>query len=93
MHTMDNPNIQALADLLTQTAHAHHRAFIATDGVDPEWALWYAGYLKEPLADLLQHPLTRSRIVYELIRLDDEADTSVASWPVAYAKDLLAKYG
>jgi hypothetical protein len=56
MHTMDNPNIQALADLL-------------------------------------QTPLTRSRIVYELIRLDDEADTSVAPWPVAYAKDLLAKYG
>ncbi len=31
-----------LADLLRAVAEEHHAAFAATDGVDPEWAEWYA---------------------------------------------------
>ncbi len=31
----------SLRGLLRATAHAHHRAYAATDGVDSEWAQWY----------------------------------------------------
>lgn len=44
--------VQALADLLVETGHAHHQAFIETNGADLNWALWYADYL----ADKLPHP-------------------------------------
>jgi hypothetical protein len=37
---------QELADLLNETAEAHHKAFAATDGVDDEWPIWYADYFR-----------------------------------------------
>ena len=39
-----------LADLLLEAGRAHHTAFAATNGTDPDWAIWYADYLQEPLA-------------------------------------------
>ena len=35
-----------LEDLFRETGEAHHQAYIETDGADPEWPLWYAGYLQ-----------------------------------------------
>jgi hypothetical protein len=40
---------QELADLLNETAEAHHKAFAATDGVDDEWPIWYADYLVDKM--------------------------------------------
>jgi hypothetical protein len=40
-----------LADLLNATGCAHHAAFIATDGFDPEWEQWYADHLGAPLRE------------------------------------------
>jgi hypothetical protein len=31
---------EELANLLNETAEAHHKAFTATDGVDDEWPIW-----------------------------------------------------
>ncbi len=31
-----------LVDLLRETGHAHHAAFAATDGADPDWSEYYA---------------------------------------------------
>ena len=42
-----------LSALLTQTGKAHHEAFAATDGEDPDWAIWYADYLYDRLARFL----------------------------------------
>ena len=33
--------------LLQDVGPAHHQAFAATDGDDPEWANWYAAWLLE----------------------------------------------
>jgi hypothetical protein len=33
-----------LANLLNETAEAHHKAFAATEGEDPDWPIWYADY-------------------------------------------------
>jgi len=44
-----------LSDLFTETATVHHEAFAATDGKDPEWPIWYADYLQEPISEILQN--------------------------------------
>ena len=89
---MENTKNQELAVLFENTGHAHHQAFIATDGVDPEWPLWYAAHLEKPLSGLLNRSLTQSKIVYELVRLDETADVGGAPWPQVYAEDLVAKF-
>jgi hypothetical protein len=46
--------IDELANLLNETAEAHHKAFAATEGEDPDWPLWYADYLLEKLRRMLK---------------------------------------
>lgn len=89
---MENPKIQQLAALFEKTGHAHHQAYIETDGADPEWALWYAQELEKPLSTLLETSFTQSKIVYELVRLEESADISKRPWPIVYASDLVQKY-
>lgn len=92
-NTMSSSKIQELAALLEQTGHAHHQAFIESDGADPEWALWYASHLQNPISDLLQHKFTQSLIIYELVRMDKTADIDNSPWPEVYAMELLERYG
>ena len=59
-----------LLELLEAAGPAHHQAFIATDGEDPEWPLWYAEYLQEGMSAALDTPFTKSRITYLLISIE-----------------------
>lgn len=34
-----------LAVLVNEASHAHHAAYIESDGIDPDWAMYYAGVL------------------------------------------------
>ncbi|MEN8787870.1 MAG: hypothetical protein ABF295_00015 [Flavobacteriaceae bacterium] len=90
---MQNPKIAQLATLLKETGQAHHQAYIKTDGADPEWALWYASHLQNPLSDLMNREFTQSTIIYELVRIDKTADIENAPWPEVYAMELLERYG
>ncbi|MBW2222755.1 MAG: hypothetical protein JRF54_00795 [Deltaproteobacteria bacterium] len=60
--------IKQLAELFKKTGQAHHQAFIETDGEDPDWPIWYAGYLEDRLTPFLAAPITRSRLVFCLTR-------------------------
>lgn len=80
-----------LAELLEKTGHSHHQAFIKTDGFDPEWALWYADHLQAPLSEILQTSLTKSKIIYELLRMEESLEIQ-STWAEAYAKELIRKY-
>jgi hypothetical protein len=82
-----------LADLLKRTGDAHHAAYAATDGTDPEWASWYSGHLQTLLGDGLGRPITRSEIVYLLCKAQKEqdADGSDEAWTVYYANLMLAE--
>ena len=40
---------EALCELLREASRVHHQAYIAVDGDDADWPLWYAGYLLERL--------------------------------------------
>lgn len=86
--------LDRLAAALEETAGAHHRAFAATDGADPEWPLWYAEHLLEEVRSLLGHPqLTKSRLTAALVEAE-EAHTAAggeAPWPRFYAEWLLGR--
>ena len=90
---MASSKSEQLVALLEKTGHAHHQAFIETDGADPEWAMWYADNLKLPLSALLQHDFTQSLIIYELVRLDKTTDTENSPWPEVFAMELMERYG
>jgi len=60
------------ADLLREAGHAHHAAFAATDGADADWPIWYAEFLKSPLAEKLHMNFHQSQLVYCLMNADFE---------------------
>ena len=79
--------VDRLAALFEETGKAHHQAYIATNGEDPEWPLWYADYLVERITDLLGKKLTRSEISHWLLLADAAASKSSESggWTEKYA--------
>jgi hypothetical protein len=84
-----------LADLLTETGHQHHAAYEASDGIDPEWASWYAPYLQARLATRFGSIPTRSDLVYLLVgaeRAFRELHTEARPWPEFYAAFILQDY-
>lgn len=82
-----------IADLLRDTGHAHHEAFLATDGADPDWPIWYAGYLRDPLNERLGLDYTKSKLVYCLMDADYEhqARSPESSWPEYFAEQILER--
>jgi len=87
--------VQKLADLLHQTSEDHHVAFKATDGVDPDWSIWYAGHLLEKgITKLLNAELIKSDLIYLLVSADKEINRRApgASWEKWYADDLITRY-
>lgn len=92
---MSDPTTQAqLVSLFEEAAEAHHAAYIATDGAHPDWPIWYAEYVHEKLAQLLNAKFTLSELVYVLVGLDKEIQQKApgAKWPVYYAKSLMDRY-
>jgi hypothetical protein len=83
-----------LEDLFREAGEAHHRAFFETDGADPEWPLWYAGYLHERLGPLLGASFTKSELVYLLIWVANEQplDAPGADWARYYAGFFMQRY-
>ncbi len=91
---IDKDQQNQLAQLLSETARAHHHAYTESDGDDPEWPLWYADYLLDKLPVVLGRELTRSEIVYCLVHLSKEqpAVAPEAWWPDYYAGYFLENY-
>jgi len=85
---------QKIVDSFVETGKAHHQAFEATDGEDPEWPIWYAGHLQQTLAKLLETDFTRSRLVYCLMDAEFEraARADDAEWAPYYADHLFERF-
>lgn len=83
-----------LEELFREASEAHHQAYIETDGADPEWPLWYADYLQDKLAPLLDATFTKSELVYMLILVANEQPLTApgANWARYYAKKFLSLY-
>jgi NAD(P)H-hydrate epimerase len=90
---MTDTDLQSfITDLLQEAGHHHHAAYLEAEGVDPEWALWYAGYMQTKLWDRTGTLPTRSRLVYLLVEADraHAASGSDEAWPPFYARRILA---
>ncbi len=92
---MPDPRLTAdeFADLLKRTGDAHHGAFEETDGIDPDWAQWYADHLHPELGDSLGRTLSTDEIADLLVAAQDALDASGADdpWPEYYAAHILAR--
>ena len=85
---------QQLQELFREVGEAHHQAYIETDGVHPEWPLWYANFLQGKLNPLLHASFTQSELVYLLILVASEQPLRAlgADWPSYYAKFFIERY-
>ena len=90
---MDEHLIDEVAALPRRTGEAHHHADAEMDGVDPEWPIWYAGYLHAHLGDRLGAGLTRSEVLYLLLRAGCEQARTGGDepWADAYVRVLVAR--
>jgi len=88
---------ETLAELLHEAAETHHVVYRITDGDDPDWASWYAGWLLDlsELPELLGTRPVRSHLVHALVELDREytASGSDERWEDVYARGLLERFG
>jgi hypothetical protein len=91
---METDLTRQLEELFREASEAHHQAYIETDGADPEWPLWYADYLRDKLAPLLDAIFTKSELVYMLILVANEQPLTApgANWARYYAKKFLSLY-
>ena len=90
-----NDLAQDLAKVLKQTSEDHHVAFKDTDGVDPDWSIWYAGHLLELGFDkMLDATILKSDLIYLLVRADKEQTTEApgGDWARYYARHFIEKY-
>ncbi len=85
-----------VSDLLREASETHHQVFRIVDGVDPDWASWYADWLlnQSELPSLLQAAPVRSELVYLLVSLDKEYTASGAdgSWERYYAGRIIEHF-
>ena len=90
---MNNELQSGLAALLREAGRKHHNAFLATNGEDPDWPIWYANYLQLPISEQLGIDYTRSRLVYCLINADyeHEARAPESNWSDFYAEQMLER--
>ena len=87
--------VETLMKLFHQTAEDHHVAYKETDGVDPDWSIWYADHLLEQGFDkLLDAKILKSDLIYLLVRADKEQMTEApgAWWERYYADFFISRY-
>ena len=87
--------IHRLEDLFRETGQAHHQSFLSTNGADPEWPIWYAGYLADKIGELMKVEFTKSELVHLLVLVSKEqaVQDPGADWTDYYARFFAARYG
>ena len=80
---------------ILEDAHRAHAVISArTAGADPEWAMFYAWWLRgwSELPEVIGTTPTMSGLVHELVRLDRayRRDPGGRPWAETYARELLA---
>lgn len=83
-----------LVDLFDEASKAHHDAFANRDGVDPEWPLWYADYLQNPINSAVDGELLKSRLIYCLMDADYEHRVRApdTNWQAFYAGEFITRF-
>jgi glutaredoxin len=83
-----------IGELLLDTGRAHHKAFEATAGADPEWPIWYAEHSRDTFAKQFGMKLTKSQLIYCLMNADYEygARAPGIEWPEFYANEFVERF-
>src|SRR5437588_7128826 len=93
--TLDD-RIERVAELLHEAGETHHLVYRIVDGDDPDWASWYADWLRDlsELPEILGAPPVRSELVWLLVTLDREYGTAATDtpWPQWYAERVLEHF-
>ena len=86
---------ESIGQLIHSVAEAHHQAFIATDGADPDWPIWYAEHLVDDLNAMLGSSMTQSELIYLMISAEREqaARAPGGNWPAYYGRFFVDRYG
>jgi NAD(P)H-hydrate epimerase len=85
----DRISEEDISKLFRETGERHHEAYEVSEGADPEWALFYAGYLQSRLWDGLGRLPTRSELIHLLVAADKAFQATARAneqWPEFYAK-------
>jgi hypothetical protein len=82
-----------VVELLVGAGRAHHAAFADTDGEDPEWPIWYARHLREPIEEAFGVSLTVSEVVYLLVGIAHDHREQGGPWMEFYADRLIEALG
>ncbi len=92
---MAQTSLQQVAALFSETGSAHHQAFAATNGDDPNWPDWYAEYLSPRLLRVLGRRFDITVLASHLRRLDAEHRTRGGGepWAEFYARWFLDQPG
>ena len=89
--------VDQVSRLLHEAAETHHRVFRIVDGVDDDWASWYADWLANlsELPTLLTAKPVRSELTYLLVSLDKEytAGQPGQPWETYYAQQIISHFG
>lgn len=85
---------EKLTALFEQTGKAHHDAFAAVDGEDPDWPIWYAEYLMDKLPPLMGKTFTKSEMIYLMVHLSKAQAINAPDkkWPRYYAQYFVEHY-
>jgi hypothetical protein len=87
---------EEISALLHEAAETHHQVYRITDGVDGDWASWYADWLinLSELPNLLGMKPVRSELVYMLVKLDKDftREDEGGPWEDLYAAELITHF-
>jgi hypothetical protein len=82
--------LESISNLLREASETHHRVFRIVDGVDDDWASWYADWLVRlsELPEVLGRRPVRSELTYLLVSLDKQytAEQTPEPWEDYYAR-------
>lgn len=88
--------LDLVAGLLHEAGETHHLVYRIVDGDDPDWASWYADWLRDlsELPQILGAAPVRSELVWLLVKLDKEYTTASRDtpWPQWYAGRILKHF-
>jgi hypothetical protein len=92
---MSDP-IDRVAELFHEAGETHHLVYRIVDGDDPDWASWYADWLRDlsELPQILGTTPVRSELVWLLVTLDKEYTKASPGtpWPQWYAERTLEHF-
>ncbi len=86
---------ETITALFHQAGEDHLASHQETNGDDPDWPIWYAGYLLENgLETLLDAKLLKSDLIYLLVLVDKQQKSEApgSQWEKYYANFFIRRY-